>query len=252
MGALHGPKGLLEVGGRVLLEHQMRVLAACGVARIVVVTGHQADRVEAAAAGLGLRTDIPVACARNPGFADTGTAMSALIGLRAAAPGDALLLEGDTLLTAPSIIDAIGDRTEIRTLTDRRARWEQGSKILTDGDGRVSDWLHSRHQGPGFSPEDATKTVNLTYLPAVGRSRLERVLAAAVCDLKAPLEFAFRDLALAGARIWAIEMAGRAWCEIDDPDDLARARAMPAFRDPPASTGWVAFQTSEPGAPPAL
>lgn len=236
MGELRGPKGLLEVGGRAVLEHQLRALAACRVAQVVLVTGHQAARVEAKAEAFGSGTGVAVSFARNPDFAETGTAASTLIGLNAANPGDILVLEGDTLVTPAALADVLSDRTEARTLTDRHARWDQGSKIFTNPEGWVTDWAHRRRQPPGFSPEHATKTVNVTYLPAAtARPAFERPLSRLARDPAAPVEFAFQDMVRAGHRIRAVEMAGRPWCEIDDPDDLARARSLPDFRVGPCA-----------------
>jgi choline kinase len=39
------PKCLVEVGGRTLIEHQLRALRACGVEDVVMVVGYCADRV---------------------------------------------------------------------------------------------------------------------------------------------------------------------------------------------------------------
>ena len=55
------PKPLVPVAGVPLIEHAVRQCAAAGARRIVVVTGHQADRIEAVlpriAASLGIRID---------------------------------------------------------------------------------------------------------------------------------------------------------------------------------------------------
>src|SRR6516165_510616 len=42
------PKGLFEIGGASLLGRSVDLLAAAGVAEILVVTGHHAQQVEAA------------------------------------------------------------------------------------------------------------------------------------------------------------------------------------------------------------
>ncbi|HKW14282.1 MAG TPA: NTP transferase domain-containing protein, partial [Candidatus Krumholzibacteria bacterium] len=48
------PKVLHAVGGRPMLLHVIEVVKAIGVAPVVVITGYQAERVEAACAGSGV------------------------------------------------------------------------------------------------------------------------------------------------------------------------------------------------------
>ena len=50
------PKPLVELAGRSLLEHNVRTLEAAGVDEQVVVTGYEADRIEAVRESLGIET----------------------------------------------------------------------------------------------------------------------------------------------------------------------------------------------------
>ena len=85
-----GPKALLRLGGATFLEACLRALDRPGVAARVVVTGHDASRVEAAVpAGPG------VSVVRNEGYRE-GMLSSVLRGLDAAEA-----LEADALLLHP-------------------------------------------------------------------------------------------------------------------------------------------------------
>lgn len=233
-----GPKCLVRVGAQSILESQMRALASCGVTRATIVTGHRCEEVEAAAKALSAQTGVEAGFARNREFANTGTAISAICGWPEADGRDVLLLEGDTLIDPGALGELLIERRQARTLTDRAERLQQGSKILHDSEGVVLDWLHRRHQPDDFDPRSATKTVNASYLPAeTAQDAFLRALQEVVCDLQAPLEFAFRVLVRRGGSIQAVEMEDRPWCEVDDADDLRRARALPTFHYPRPSQG---------------
>src|SRR6185369_8508850 len=62
--ALSDSKPLTPIAGVPLIELGVRQLAAAGVTRVVVVTGHEAARVEAFLAGLAARSGLAIETAR--------------------------------------------------------------------------------------------------------------------------------------------------------------------------------------------
>jgi molybdenum cofactor cytidylyltransferase len=100
-----GPNKLLaEIGGRPLVRIAAEEALASRTRPVIVVTGHQRDKVEAALEGLDVR------CVHNPDFAD-GLSTSVRTGL-AAVPEDvdgAIVCLGDMpQVTAPLIDRLIG------------------------------------------------------------------------------------------------------------------------------------------------
>jgi molybdenum cofactor cytidylyltransferase len=101
-----GPNKLLaEIGGKPLVRHVVDAALASRARPVVVVTGHQRDKVEAALAGL------PVKFVHNPRFADgLGTSLkagiAALGGLPAEADG-AIVCLGDMPQVDASLIDRL-------------------------------------------------------------------------------------------------------------------------------------------------
>lgn len=228
MGVMSGPKCLLRLPQGCILEHQLRALAGCGVRNCIIVTGHRADEVEETAGSLAGLLGITLRPARNGDFATTGTAASLAAGLNAVDVGDVLVLEGDTVIDPRAVAALVAAGGGVRTLTDTKARLQQGSKILADKDGRALDWLHTRHQPPDFSAEGSTKTVNATYLPAeVAHGDFAAAVRQAAQD--APVEFAFRQLIRGGRQVRAMEMGAWAWCEVDEPEDLRMAWDLPLY-----------------------
>jgi len=103
----------LPIGGRPLLHH---VLASTigSVASIIVVTGHEAGRVERLVAGF--RTEhsppIPLTLCHNPLYQE-GMFTSVLAGLRAVPAGEAALLQpGDSPLVQPATWLRLIERAE--------------------------------------------------------------------------------------------------------------------------------------------
>jgi molybdenum cofactor cytidylyltransferase len=119
-----GTKQLARLEGKPLAQHAVDALASAGVGEIVVVTGHDADAVEAA-----LRLPPQGRVVRNPEHA-TGQASSLAAGLHALVEDS----EGAVVLLAdqPGVTDA-----EVRALVDafdaNRARLVR--IVYTDGPG---------------------------------------------------------------------------------------------------------------------
>jgi molybdenum cofactor cytidylyltransferase len=100
MGAAN--KLLADVGGKPMVRHATEAALASQARPVIVVTGHQADEVRAALAGLG------VAFVANPDFA-TGLSTSLKAGIRALPKetAGALVVLGDMPLVLSSHIDRI-------------------------------------------------------------------------------------------------------------------------------------------------
>ncbi|MBI1815273.1 MAG: phosphocholine cytidylyltransferase family protein [Deltaproteobacteria bacterium] len=93
------PKGFIEIGGQSLIERSVRLLRRCGVDRIVIVAGFQAEAYHRFAAGRGIQV------VENSAYATTGTMASLALALDSI-DGDFLLLESD-LFYEPRALDAL-------------------------------------------------------------------------------------------------------------------------------------------------
>jgi bifunctional UDP-N-acetylglucosamine pyrophosphorylase/glucosamine-1-phosphate N-acetyltransferase len=110
------PKVLHEVAGRPLVEHVVRAAQLLEPARIIIVTGHGAEQVEARLRGY------PVSFVRQEEQLGTGHAFLQTQPLLAGFKGPVMLLNGDApLLTAPPL----------KTLLARRQETGAGMVLLT-------------------------------------------------------------------------------------------------------------------------
>jgi molybdenum cofactor cytidylyltransferase len=92
-------KMLADFVGRPMVRATVENVVASGVDKVIVVTGHEAERVSAALGGL------QVAIIQNPDYAD-GLSTSLRIGVEAAGQADAIIVcLGDMPRVSPNVID---------------------------------------------------------------------------------------------------------------------------------------------------
>jgi molybdenum cofactor cytidylyltransferase len=96
------PKQLLPLHGEPLIRHTLRQVLASSLDEVILVIGHKADEVRAAAAGL------PVECVLNADAA-AGQSTSVRAGLAALSPDveSAVFVLGDQPGVDPNVIDAL-------------------------------------------------------------------------------------------------------------------------------------------------
>lgn len=206
------PKGLVEIGGRALLERQIDMLEAAGVARTCIVTGYRHADIERR---LGAR----VAYRHNPFFAQANN-MASVLFARDWMDEASLILYAD-LLYEPEILEAALRSTAAISLSVDKTAAVPGHALVSILDGRV------RAIGSELDPPEADARfigiakVSEAALP-VFFSELEAAAKAGALDRYYTI--AFDRLAARGYPIQALDTAGARWAEIDCPEDLKRAR----------------------------
>lgn len=217
------PKCLLGLGGRNMLEWQLRGLAAAGVRETVVVTGFRAELVErtieqVAPAQMRVRTLF------NP-FYKVADNLASCWMVRHELHGSALILNGDTLFE-PEIAKRLlaAPDAPITVTIDRKPTYDADDmKVVTAGErltaigkklpmntvtGESIGFLRFNASGAEAFVNEIERTmrtpegVGLWYLSAIHR------LANAATDV----------------RVASIE--GLVWGELDFPADLARCREI--------------------------
>ena len=126
------PKVLHTLAGTSLLQHVLDAAAQTGADATVVITGHGAEAVEAAAAGPGRR------CVRQEPQLGTGHAVQQAVPLLDEAHATTLILNGDVPLiraaTARDLVAACGG-TKLALLTVTLADATGYGRIVRSGDG---------------------------------------------------------------------------------------------------------------------
>ncbi|MEY4953506.1 MAG: hypothetical protein RL299_1930 [Pseudomonadota bacterium] len=210
-------KPMTPVAGVPLLELGVRQAKAAGAERVVVVTGHEAERLEAALPALANRAGIPVVAQRVADWSKPN-GWSVLAGAEAIA-GNYLLMMSDHIFSAP-----------ILTGLARQNSADRGVTLAVDV--RIND--------PLIDPDDATwvQRDERGFIRAIGKTipqydavdcgaflctpELAEAIRGAIAEGKAgSLSEGMQRLADAGrAATW--EIGGAWWLDVDDP----RAHAL--------------------------
>ncbi|MCX7604020.1 MAG: bifunctional UDP-N-acetylglucosamine diphosphorylase/glucosamine-1-phosphate N-acetyltransferase GlmU [Bryobacteraceae bacterium] len=141
-------KVLHRAGGAPLIEHAVRAARAIAPPeRIVVVTGHQAEQVQAAVMHHGVRFQLQ---AEQKG---TGHALQACAGQPGLGSGLLVVLYGDCPLLQPSTLEQLIRRhleagAAATVLTARLADPRGYGRILRDGEGRIAAIVEEKDAAP--------------------------------------------------------------------------------------------------------
>lgn len=214
-------KPLTPIAGIPLLELGVRQAKAAGARRVVVVTGHEAERIEAFLPGLAERAGIAVVPERLSDWS-TPNGYSVMAGA-ARIDGDYLLMMADHIFSA-GILQALARsgspergvtlgidyRTDSPLVDPDDATW-----VKHDADGRIMAI------GKTIPEYDAVDCGAFLATP-----ELAKAIAAAIADGKSgSLSDGMQRLADAG-RAWTLDIGDAWWIDVDDPRAHALAEAQ--------------------------
>jgi choline kinase len=211
-------KPLTPVGGTPLIEHVIARAAAAGATGFVVVTGHEAQRLEAFLGALGERLALPIECVRLDDWSRPN-GYSVLAGSQAIAGND-LLLMSDHLFD-PGIARGLMEHAPAgaavtlavdRDLAGPYLDLDDATKVEIAQDGRIV------RIGKTLDRFGAIDTGLFLATPA-----LAQAIAAAIADGgSGSLSEGVQRLADAG-RAATMDIGAARWIDVDDPRMLALA-----------------------------
>ncbi len=211
------PKGFLRLGDAPIIEESIARLTACGIERVVIVTGHVAERYDELAA----RSNGRIETVHNPRFAESGSMLS-LSCARDLVTEDFLLLESDLIYERRAVELALAAPTDDAMLVSD----------ITEGGDEV--WVETDERGHlvNMSKDRAALGERIAG-ELVGITKVSRGLFAAMLEYSLPRfdETLFvdyeTDALVAAARVHPLPCpvaTNLAWAEIDDEAALARAK----------------------------
>ncbi len=212
---LSNSKPLTPVAGIPLIEHVIRRAAAGGATRFVVVTGHEADRLEDFLAGL----ELPIACVRVEDWTRPN-GWSVLAG-SAAIEGDYLLSMSDHLFD-PEIVRRLlaGPRSGVtlavdRTLSGPLLDIADATKVQVAADGRIASI------GKTIPDYNAIDTGLFLATPELA----EAIRAVIAAGGGGSLSDGMQLLADTGRAI-TVDVGPARWIDVDSPEMLALAERL--------------------------
>ena len=220
------PKSMVEVNGTPLLCNALNNVTACGVTEIGIVVGHMADYIRSRIGDEW--KGVPVRYFENARYLETNNVVS-LAAAASFCDDDMIMLECDIYYHKEMLERLIAGEGECSSLVSPfNPDTMDGTVIRVEGD-RAIELILGKWQGDDFDYSSTRKTVNMyrftkefvrrKYMPLVRwyvesmgeNSYYEKVLGSLMfyreCDMR------------------VVEVPEEMWCEVDDADDLARARA---------------------------
>lgn len=215
------PKALVEVGGKTILGRAVELLAAHGVERVVLATGYREDAVEAAMRS----APVAVECYRNEHYDSTQNSVS-LARCRAGIRGEPFYkLDGDVIFRQDVLARLDACAASLAVAVDRSRQLDaEAMKVRLGAGNRIAAF------GKGIPlARSAGETMGIERIAASAGERLFDAIEAAVAAGRNDLyyEDVYSELVAAGELdAELVDVGDLPWTEIDDPDDLARARAL--------------------------
>lgn len=213
------PKCLASLGAETILARQVRLLAAAGVARLVLSTGFAAEAVHAALAGCAL----PVTFVHNPDYATTQNVVSLHRALGAVGAGGVVKLDGDVVFTdalLPRVLGAGGDAAV--AVDGRQPVRDEAMKV------RAARGLATGF-GKGIPAAEATgESIGVEWFGDRARGSLAAAVATAVEAGRTGIyyEDVYAEVIARGVEMRCVGVGDLPWTEVDEASDLARAVAL--------------------------
>jgi len=219
------PKSMVRVNGTPLLVNALNNLTALGIRDIGIVVGHMADyiREQIGSEWNGAR----ISYYENPRYLETNNVVS-LFKAAEFCDDDMLMLECDIYYHKEMLARLMAGEGDCSILVSPfNPETMDGSVIQVAGD-RALGLVLGKWQGPDFDYSDTRKTVNMYRFT---RAFLARYMALIKWYVENMGEQSYYEKVL-GSLLYlrecdmrVVEVPEEMWCEVDDADDLARARA---------------------------
>ncbi len=227
------PKGFLRLGEKPIIQESIEKLAAVGIVRVVIVTGHVAEKYEELAASSRGR----IITVHNDVYADSGSLYSLYLAGKEVEPGEGFLLLESDLVYEPRALDVL--RTDPRPdLILVSGRTDSGDEVWveTRGGNLVALSKDRSRLGQGGTHPSRPELHEPTEIigELVGISKISGPLYAALLDtaeklFEKTLHIEYETGLMETARTYPIPcllVPDLRWAEIDDEKHLERARKV--------------------------
>jgi choline kinase len=221
------PKTLLPVDGeRTILDVILANLRAAGLEDVTIVTGVAAHRLEERRANLEAAYGLRLETIFNPRAEEWNNAYSLWLARKAFADG-AIVVNGDTVHPA-SVETRLLDRTRgdgppVLLAVDReKTLGEEEMKVVLSPAGTVA--RITKFTDPAGADGEY---IGVTYIAAgAGAALAEALEATFERDRTLYYEDGYQEYADRGNAVGVADVGAIRWIEIDNHDDLARAREL--------------------------
>jgi choline kinase len=221
------PKALLPVdGGVTILDIALRNLAAVGLRDIVIVVGYAADVVRERVASLEREHGVRLTLVDNDRAEEWNNAYSLWLAREHFAAG-ALLVNGDTVhpvSVEKTLLAATQQAGLVIAVDDIKRLAEEEMKVIIDSGGRLTRITKLMDPALAYG-----EYIGATLIGASAAAPLAAALEATWRrDPSLYYEDGFQELTDRGGTIEVAPIGEVEWVEVDNHDDLRRAREIAA------------------------
>ena len=221
------PKALLPVdGGVTILDIALRNLAAVGLRDIVIVVGYAADMVRERVASLEREHGVRLTLVDNDRAEEWNNAYSLWLAREHFAAG-ALLVNGDTVhpvSVEKTLLAATQQAGLVIAVDDIKRLAEEEMKVIIDSGGRLTRITKLMDPALAYG-----EYIGATLIGASAAAPLAAALEATWRrDPSLYYEDGFQELTDRGGTIEVAPIGEVEWVEVDNHDDLRRAREIAA------------------------
>jgi choline kinase len=219
------PKTLLEVDGdRTILDIALGNMSEVGLDEAVIVTGFAAERIDERLEDLQDRYGLRLRTIFNPKALEWNNAYSLWVAREEFGRG-VLLANGDTVHPASvqqALLDGRNGDDLVIALDQAKPLGEEEMKVHLTGEGLL-DAIHK-----SLEPSTAHgEYIGVTLIePHAAGALADALQATFERDPQLYYEDGFQEFADRGGRVRGAAIGEVAWVEVDDDNDLARAREV--------------------------
>jgi choline kinase len=219
LGTTVGPKALLPIDDRTILERQASALASAGVEEIVIVVGYHMELVERHCEAIEKQGAVRFTFVENPRWADTQTVYSMCLAAPYLEGRPTFTLNGDVLFPRSVLQTLRASGRPAALAIDEKLCGAEEVKVSLDADDR----LLAIHKG--LDPTRATgEFIGVAWFDPEAGARFRLALEE---ELHEHGQMSYYDYALIRASCGpthGVRFRGIPMIEIDFPEDLQRAR----------------------------
>ena len=218
------PKALVPVDGETtIMDISLRNLAAAGLTDVVVVVGYAAQAVEERKEAFEERHGVKITLSYNDKAEEWNNAYSLWTAREFFSEG-VLLVNGDTVHPVSVEEALLGSRGSelLLAVDDVKKLADEEMKVTLDGSGHLKNI--TKLMDPGIA---AGEYIGATLLEGSLDARLADALKATwERDPQLYYEDGFQELVKRGEKVSIAPIGDVDWVEVDDHDDLAKAREI--------------------------
>lgn len=223
------PKALVEVNETPLLLNALECLSNRSIKEVLIVVGDKKDKIMQTVGHI--YKDMKITYVENPLYRETNNVYSFYLA-KNYIHDDLLMLECD-LFYRRKLIDRIiheGSHSCNVLVSDYDALTMDGTVVEVDVDNKIRALIVKKEQRQGFDYTNKAKTVNV-YLYKK-EFILGKLMPAVKTYIKTQSLDSYYELVLGSLvfygndDIYAVYIDSDEWCEIDNADDLERARLV--------------------------